>query len=427
MELFEGLTMKVLLVGSGAKESTLASILVKNPNVEFLFCAPGSLGISEYADCIDIRASDIEGLLDFAVANEIDITIPCSDQSISVGITDLFQKNGLNIFAPTQEASKIAISKAFGKKFMYKNKILTPKFGVFEKEAQALDYARKNTYPIVIKTDNHLVGQNTVICDTFPKARQAIEKAFAGLNKRVIIEDFIEGKEVSFYIISDGYNVVPLPPVATYKRVLDGNGGAVAAGMGAYAPAMNIDFEMESKIAQKIIFPTIDGLQANHTPYTGILGVDIIIDKNNNVYVLEYNSFLNDPDSQVLLPLINDDILQVFYSAINGALGDEYEFLDIDDSYNVSIVATSGNYPLPYKKGFVIDGLESVDEATVVHYNTKKNIYGELLTDGGRVLSVTASASTLGFAKEKAYEQLDFINFKNMKYRTDIAKSTIKI
>jgi phosphoribosylamine--glycine ligase len=425
---FTGVAMKVLIVGSGAREHALAWKFIQSKKLTGLYYTGGNIGISMLADSINIRPGNIEELCSYVIENEIDLTVVASETPVSLGIADLFHSRNLPIFAPTRYAAKIATSKSYAKKFMHKCGIPTPKFGVFEKENQAIEYARKANYPLVVKYDTHAANESSFICNTFDKAKKVIENCFSLLIKNIVIEEFIEGKEISFHIITDGYNAVPLPSSISYKKLLDGDGGINTPGMGAYAPCGIVNSTIEAKIAEKVIFPAIDALNHEGTPYTGFLNVDLILDKNNNIYVLEFNSGLAEPEAQTILPLIEDDLLQVVYSSSIGALGDEYEFLNINDSFAATVVLTSGGYPSSFKTGFEIEGLDEIDEEDVYifHNATKKNKYGEIVTDGGRVLSVTAEASTLSRAHDRLYETIGMINFNNMKYRKDIAKLFIE-
>lgn len=418
--------MKILIVGSGAKEYTIAKLVSQYEETELVFVAPGNDAIADFANCIDIKADDTENLVEFAKANEIDMTIAASEKSISNGIADKFNEAGLMIFAPTQEAAKITNSKSIAKKFMYKTKIPTPKFGIFDRENMAVDYARKSKYPLVIKTDAHQHGENVFICDNFKIAKRIIEDLFDSAQKKVIIEDYIAGQEFSYYIISDGYNAMPLNSVVPYKSVLEGNGGAVTSGLGAYAPFYMIDSKLESKIFKQIVYPALDELSKSKNQYVGILGIDIILDRSGNLNVIEFNPFLKEPDAQCVLQLLNEDLTQIMNAAVVGSLVDEYREIAAKPFFATSVVLSSGNYPAEGSYGEVITGLDEIEEhCEIAYFNTTKDANGNILTTGGRNIVLTTEASTLEKSAQKLYECVELIGFESMKYRKDIGKTLI--
>ena len=418
--------MKILIVGSGAKEYTIAKLVSQYEETELVFVAPGNDAIADFANCIDLKADDTENLVEFAKANEIDMTIAASEKSISSGIADKFNEAGLMIFAPTQEAAKITNSKSIAKKFMYKTKIPTPKFGIFDRENMAVDYARKSKYPLVIKTDAHQHGENVFICDNFKIAKRIIEDLFDSAQKKVIIEDYIAGQEFSYYIISDGYNAMPLNSVVPYKSVLEGNGGAVTSGLGAYAPFYMIDSKLESKIFKQIVYPALDELSKSKNQYVGILGIDIILDRSGNLNVIEFNPFLKEPDAQCVLQLLNEDLTQIMNAAVVGSLVDEYREIAAKPFFATSVVLSSGNYPAEGSYGEVITGLDEIEEhCEIAYFNTTKDANGNILTTGGRNIVLTTEASTLEKSAQKLYECVELIGFESMKYRKDIGKTLI--
>lgn len=416
--------MKILIVGSGAKEYSIAKLVSQYEETELVFVAPGNTAIDEFANCIDIKADDVDNLAEFAKANEIDLTVAASEKSIAAGIADKFNEEGLMIFAPTIEASKIANSKSIAKKFMYKSKIPTPKFGIFDRENMAVDYARKSKYPLVIKTDAHQHGENVFICDNFKIAKRIIEDLFDSAQKKVIIEDYIAGQEFSYYVISDGYNAMPLNSVVPYKSVLEGNGGAMTSGLGAYAPFYMIDSELESKIFKQIVYPALDELAKSRNQYVGILGIDIILDRSGNLNVIEFNSFLKEPDAQCVLSLLDDDIAKIMNATVVGSLVDEYREIASKPLFSTSLVLSSGNYPSEGTYGEVITGLEEAEEhCDIAYFNTLKDSGGNILTTGGRTLVLTTEASTLEKSAQKLYECVELVGFDSMKYRKDIGKT----
>ncbi len=418
--------MKVLIVGSGAKEYTLAKLISYYENTSLVFVAPGNDAISEFANCIDIKADDTNTLVEFAKANEIDLTIVCSETAINEGIAEKFNEEGLMIFAPTQEAGKIAQYKSIGKKFMYKSKISTPKFGIFERENLAIDYARKSKYPLVVKTDMHMHGENVFICDNFKIAKRVIENMFDNKHKKVVIEDFVQGQEFSYYVITDGYNAMPLSSVVPYKGSKEGNGGVITSGLGAYAPSYMINSAIEREIFKGIVYPALDELAKNGNQYIGILGIDLIIDREGKLNVIEFNSFLKEPDAQCVLELLDTNLLNLFKAAIVGSLVDDYNEIPIKPLFSTSVVLNSGNYPSEGQYGCPIAGTEEAEEqCNIAHFNTFKNNENNFCTSGGRTLTVTTNASTLEFAAKKMYECVDIIEFESKKYRKDIGKTIL--
>lgn len=417
--------MKVLIVGSGAKEYTIAKKISYYENTSLVFVAPGNDAISEFANCVDIKADDIENLLDFAKSNEIDLVIVASETAIYSGIAERFNEAGIMIFAPSSESAKITSFKSVAKKFMYKTKVPTPKFGIFDRENMAVDYARKSQYPLVVKTDMHSSGENVYVCDSFKIAKRIIENLFDSKHKKVIIEDYVAGQEFSYYIITDGYNAMPIESVVPYKGTLEGNGGNLTSGLGAYAPFYMIDRNLESKIFQDIVYPTLDELAKNGNPYVGILGIDIILDRKGKLNVIEFNPFFKEPDAQCVFELLDENLLSVLRAAIVGSLVDEYSEIKTLPMFSSSVVLSSGNYPNEGVYGAVISGLDLAEEvAEVAHFNTIKKD-DAFITAGGRTLAITATASTLENSAQKVYESLDFIDFDSKKYRKDIARTLV--
>ncbi len=418
--------MRILITGSGAKEYTLAKMMKNCENIDLVFVAPGNDAISEIANCVDIKADNVDELLEFAKANEIDMTVACSEKSVINGIADKFNDAGLMIFAPSIEAARICTSKSAAKKFMYKTKIPTPKFGVFDRENMAVEYARKSRMPIVIKSDNHMHGENAVVCDSFKEAKRVIEEAFGSFQKKIVIEDFIDGQEFSYYIITDGFNALPLNSVVPYKYSLNGDGGLINSGVGAYAPYYMLDNTIERKLFKEVIYPALDELSKNGNSYVGILGVDVIIDRDGNINVLEFNSFLQEPDAQCVLGLLNENIFYLMRSAIIGTLIDLYPEIKVLPQYAASVVLNAGNYPVSSRGGELIYGLENIeDDVETAQFKTIKQADGTYKTTGGRTLVLTAVGATLSSAVEKVYENVDLISFEGKKYRTDIGKRLI--
>ena len=419
--------MKVLVLGSGGKEHAIIWKLSQSNNVEKIFCTFKNAGIKDLAEFVDIREDDTKNLIEFIKTNEINLTVVESDTAINSGIADLLRMENIPVFGSGVAFSKIEKSKNFAKKFFHKYKIPTAHFGTFDKEAQAIEHARKANYPLVIKFDSRSSSSGTIICESFNEAKNTILFCLNNLYKPIIIEDFIIGRHVTFHVITDGYNALPLSSAFVYKKSDEGNSGYLTEGIGAYAPVSYMDEKLEEKIAHKIFFPLIDGLNSEKMTSCGVLKANIIIDDHDNPYLTGINVSFGDPESQTILPLLDEDLFAVMYSAAIGALSDDYEFLNISEDHSVCATLTSSGYPNKFKKGQLIEGLDEIDDDSVLvfHSATTKNIYEETITNGGRVLSVVTKASTLRRARDLTYETIDLIHFDGMKYRKDIAKQKI--
>ena len=413
----EKIEKKVLIIGASACEYTLAQKLSELNEVSEVFVAPGNDVMKEFCTVVDIRESNIDELLEFVLENAVNLTIVSSQAAIKNDIVAIFQQNNQMIFAPTKESANICLSKSAGKKFMYKNRILCPKFGVFDKPSLAIDYVEKSNIPVVIKTD-YSRDKGILVCNSFSVAKSFIEELFEMGENKVVIEDYILGHEFSFYVITDGYHAFPLGSAATYKYELEGDGGVLSSGMGSFVPDYKISTQIEKKIMQQIIYPTLNSLAHQHKPYVGILGVDFIMNDMEQLFAINFNSFLKSPDSQGVLTTLNENIYNLFQACVVGSLADDYEKLDIADEFAVSCVLCAK------KADSIIQGLDDLDENTqVAHFNTRKNIYLEYETAGGRTISLTRTARVLSKAVEDLYEETSLINFDGMKYRKDIGRS----
>lgn len=410
---------KVLIIGSSATEYTLAQKMSKLEEVEEVFVVPGNDAMKEFCNVIDIREKNVAELLEFALENAIDLTVATSEVSIKNDIASVFQQNNQMIFAPSKDSAQICLSKSYGKKFMYKNRIPCPKFGIFDKPSLAIDYVQKSNMPLVIKTDEHQ-EKGGLVCSSFSTAKNFVETLFDRGEHKVIIEDYILGHEFSFYVITDGYHAIPLGSVATYKSELEGNGGVLTSGIGAFSTDYKISAHVEDKILQQIIYPALNNLANQHNPYVGILGVDLVITGTEQLFALEFNTFLQTPDSQVILALLNENIYELFQACVVGSFADDYEKIDISDSYAVACVISA------ISEGKTIQGLDDLDENTqIAHFNTHKNSYLEYETPCGRTLVLTRTARVLSKAVEDLYEEIPVVNFEGIKYRKDIGKQVI--
>ena len=406
----------ILIIGKSAKEYALAQKLSKTNNIGNIYVASGNDAMKDFATCVDIREDDVAGLLDFAMENAVDLTICSSEKAIRANVVGIFQENGQMIFGSTAESAQIAINKSTGKKFLYKLHVPTARFGIFEKPQQAVDYVRNSMLPVVVKTDEHRNSNGTMICSATSIAKSFIEDCFIRNEKRVIIEDFVYGHEFSYYVTTDGYHAIPLSSVGNYKFVLDGDGGLLTPGMGAYIPDYKITRNVEQYIMQEIIFPALDSLDQKGTPYVGILGIDCVLTPDNEVVALEFNPFLQDHDCQGVLSTIEDNLFDIMYACVVGSFADDYEYINTKDEVSVSCVLSAGN-----KTDKVISGLDNLDEDTLVaHFNTRKNEYLEYLTTGDRTLVVTKNAKTYTFATDALYDEVAQIEFEGKTHRKDL-------
>lgn len=413
----EKIGKKVLIIGSSACEYSLAKKMTEYEQVSEVFVAPGNDAMKEFCTVVDIRENNIEELLEFTLENAIDLTVASSEIAIKNDIATIFQNNNQMIFAPTQESSNICSSKSFGKKFMYRNRIPCPKFGVFDKPSLAIEYISKSDIPVVIKTDSYQ-EKGVLVCNSTSIANAFTEELFSNDEKKVIIEDYIFGHEFSFYVITDGYHALPLGSVATYKNELEGNGGLISSGMGSFVPDYKVSRQIEKKIMQQIIYPTLNTLSHQHVPYVGILGVDLVMNDAEQLFVINFNPFLKSPDAQSILPTLNENLYDLFQACVVGSFADDYENIDISDNFAVSCVICAK------KTDSIIQGLDDLDDDTdVAHFNTKKNTYLEYETVGGRTLVLTRTARVLSKAIGDLYDELSFVKFEGMKYRRDIGQN----
>ncbi len=406
----------VLIIGNCAKEFAFAKKLSELDCVDKIFVARGNDAMKEFCTCVDIREDSPIELLEFAMENSVDLTVVSSEKAIKADIAGFFADNGQMVFGPMAKSAEICTSKSLGKKFMYKMHIPTAKFGIFEKANLAYDYARNSQMPIVTKTDEHRGVNGTLVCSSYSIAKSFIDESFLRGEQRVIIEDYIYGHEFSFYVVTDGYNALPLSTVANYKFSLDGDGGILTSGMGCYAPDYKISSEVEQYIMNEMILPTLDELAQNGTPYVGILGLDAVLTPEGNVVALEYNTSLQEHDCQGVLSLMDENLFYLMQACAMGTFADDYEKVEMSEQFAVSAVLSSGR-----KSGSIISGLDKLDESTkVAHFNTIKNRYLEYETVGDRTLLITKNANTISHAVENLYDEIELIEFDGKKHRKDL-------
>jgi phosphoribosylamine--glycine ligase len=425
--------MNVLLIGSGGREHALALALSKSKTLNKLFCAPGNTGTKNLAENIQLNIYSND-LIDFCRINDISLVIIGPEQPLVDGISDKLRANGIKVFGPNQNAAEIEGNKAFAKKLMRNYSIPTAQFQVFTKRSHqiALNYLKSISYPTVIKASGLAAGKGVVICNDYKAAEKTLkeyfeDEIFGDSGKTVVIEEFLEGEEASIFAITDGERYIILPASQDHKRALDGDKGKNTGGMGAYAPAKIIDSKLLEEIKTKIIKPTLRALSEENRKYIGCLYAGIILTKNGPK-VIEFNCRFGDPETQVVLPLIDGDILKLFYSAAS-------EKLDINSvKYNggtsVCVVAVSEGYPDNYKKGFEIKGINRFSDSKniIVYHAGTKEENDNIVTNGGRVLGITSviNSDNLKLAKKEAYKALSKIKFNGITFRKDIADKGIK-
>lgn len=425
--------MNVLLIGSGGREHALALALSKSKTLNKLFCAPGNTGTKNLAENIQLNIYSND-LIDFCRINDISLVIIGPEQPLVDGISDKLRANGIKVFGPNQNAAEIEGNKAFAKKLMRNYSIPTAQFQVFTKRSHqiALNYLKSISYPTVIKASGLAAGKGVVICNDYKSAEKTLkeyfeDEIFGDSGKTVVIEEFLEGEEASIFAITDGERFIILPASQDHKRALDGDKGKNTGGMGAYAPAKIIDSKLLEEIKTKIIKPTLRALSEENRKYIGCLYAGIILTKNGPK-VIEFNCRFGDPETQVVLPLIDGDILKLFYSAAS-------EKLDINSvKYNggtsVCVVTVSEGYPDNYKKGFEIKGINRFSDSKniIVYHAGTKEENDKIITNGGRVLGITSviNSDNLKLAKKEAYKALSKIKFNGITFRKDIADKGIK-
>jgi phosphoribosylamine--glycine ligase len=416
--------MKVLVVGGGGREHALAWKLSQSPKVKQLFCAPGNPGIARVAQCVEIRSDDLEGLLSFAQSHKIDLTVVGPELPLTLGVVDRFQQAGLRIFGPTKAASLIEGSKVYAKQFMKTYQIPTAKAQSFDSAEKALAYIRHQPFPLVVKAEGLAAGKGVVIVQTLGEAETAIHqimesKVFGSAGDRIVIEEFLVGEEATVLIFTDGRGISLMPASQDHKRLKDRDQGENTGGMGAYAPAPVVTPEILDQVVRRIVKPTLQGLSKEGSPYKGILYVGLMICQDGPK-VLEFNCRLGDPEAQVVLPLLDNDLVDVIEAVIEDRL--DRASIRWKSASTLCVVLASAGYPGKPKTGQPIGGLdeaEQLDQVFVFHAGTALR-RKKVVTNGGRVLGVTALGSDLRSARDRVYEAVDKIHFQGMQYRKDI-------
>lgn len=415
--------MKMLVVGGGGREHTLVWKIAQSPLVKKIYCAPGNAGISQLAECVPIKDTDINELLKFADKNHIDLTVVGPEAPLTLGIVDAFQSQGLKIFGPSKKAAEIESSKIFAKYLMEKYHIPTAAYKTFDQYEQAKKYLESASIPIVIKADGLAAGKGALVCFSPEEAQESlykmmVKRIFGDAGNRVVIEEYLRGQEASVLAFTDGVNVLPLVPAQDHKPILDGDKGPNTGGMGAYAPAVLVNEKMLKIVQEKILQPAIKGMALEDRPYRGVLYAGLMITRQGPK-VVEFNCRFGDPEAQAILPLVNNDIVPLLQSCSEMNL--ENINVKTNNKFAVCVIMASGGYPGKYEKGKEIIGLDRKfeDDVIIFHAGTKL-INGKVVTNGGRVLGVTALGDNIGDAIKRAYAAVGKITFDGAYYRKDI-------
>ena len=409
------MSKKIFIIGNSANVYALAKKLSDGNEI---FVAPGSDAIKEFATCVDIREDSALELLEFAMENGIDLTIPFSEKSLKSNITTIFNNNNLQIFAPSTQIANAIFDKALVKKMLYKLRIPTPKFGIFEKQNMAQDYIKSYKQPFVIKTNE---PSSAVILTSPLAAKTILNSYYSQKNQKVIIEDYIWGTSFSFYAITDGYKALPLGSSIVYKHSLDGGGGQLTTGMGACSPNYKLSFQNEEFLMNDVIYPIIEYFERENEPYLGIISVNAILTEDGNIQVLGLNSILNDCDADAVLSLVDENLVDLMEKCILGSFSDDVDYIKQKDLSATSIVLVCKN---AQNNQNAIENIDSLDDETMysIYPNVNKNKYLEFEANQGPVMVLSSIARTVSSSSKKVYEQAELIKFKGISYRKDICK-----
>ncbi|HOJ09062.1 MAG TPA: phosphoribosylamine--glycine ligase [Clostridiales bacterium] len=418
--------MKVLVVGGGGREHALVWKAAQNPSVEKIYCAPGNGGIAKIAQCVPIKATDIKGMVEFSKSNNIDLVIVSPDDPLAAGMVDALQEAGIRAFGPLKNAAVIEASKSFSKNLMKKYNIPTAGYDVFDNCDKAIAYLKEYKYPVVVKADGLAAGKGVIITETYEIAVEAVknimdDKIFGEAGNKVIVEEYLTGHEVSVLAFTDGKTVIPMVSSQDHKKVFDNDLGLNTGGMGAVSPSRIYTPEMADYCMKKIIRPTVEAMNKEGRTFKGVLYYGLMITESGPK-VLEYNARFGDPETQVVLPRLKTDIIDIFNAIIDEKL-DEIN-IEWDERAAACVIMASGGYPGKYETGYEIKGLcdAQKDKDTIVFHAGTKYENDRYYTSGGRVLGVTALGETLEIAVKKAYEGVSKIEFENMHYRKDIGR-----
>lgn len=422
--------MKILMVGSGGREHALIMKLLESPKVEKIYCAPGNGGISAYAECFDVDACDIEGMLNLAKRLAVDLVFVAPDDPLAIGMVDAFEEAGFKTFGPNKAAAQIEASKIFSKNFMKKHNIPTAEYEVFEDYALAEKYIENyGEFPVVLKADGLALGKGVIICQDKNEALEGlktlmVDRKMGKAGDKIVVEEFLTGPEVSVLAFTDGKTVCPMVSSKDHKRALDNDKGLNTGGMGTIAPNPYYSEEMHEKCFNDIFMPTVDGMRKEGRPFKGCLYFGLMLTKDGPK-VIEYNARFGDPEAQVVLPMLKTPLIDLVLAVIDENL--ENIKLENYDGAAACVMIASGGYPVEYKKGYEISGLDDkgqlkdIEDIFIYHSGTKKE-NGKYLTNGGRVLGVVSKAKDLNTALDKVYKAIENIRFDKMHYRKDIGR-----
>lgn len=420
--------MKVLVVGSGGREHAIVTSVAKSPRVDKIYCAPGNAGIAALAECVAIGAMEFDKLVAFAKEKEIDFTIIGMDDPLVGGVVDAFEAEGLKVFGPRKNAAILEGSKAFSKDLMKKYNIPTAAYENFTSPEEALTYLETAKMPIVLKADGLALGKGVLICNTLEEAKAGVreimeDKKFGAAGNTMVVEEFMTGREVSVLSFVDGNTIRIMSSAQDHKRAKDGDEGLNTGGMGNFSPSPFYTKEVDEFCRKHIYQATVDAMAAEGRPFTGVIFFGLMLTEDGPK-VLEYNARFGDPEAQVVLPRMKNDIIDVMEACVEGKL-DTID-LQFEDNAAVCVVLASDGYPVAYEKGFEITGLEKFDgkeDYYCFHAGTKFNEAGKIVTNGGRVLGITATGADLKEARAKAYEATEWVDFANKYMRHDIGKA----
>ena len=419
--------MNILIVGGGGREHAIAEAVRKSPRADKIYCAPGNAGMGEIAECVDIKVMEFDRLVKFAKKHDIDMAIVGPDDPLVGGLVDSFKEAGIKAFGPEKKAAILEGSKAFSKELMKKYGIPTAEYEVFTDAAKALSYLDKAKLPIVLKADGLALGKGVLICNTLDEARNGVkeimlDKKFGSAGNKMVIEEFMTGREVSVLTFCDGKTVKIMSSAQDHKRAGDNDTGLNTGGMGTFSPSPFYTKKINDYCKKHIFQPTVDAMKAEGREFKGVIFFGLMLTEDGPK-VLEFNARFGDPEAQVVLPRMKNDIIDVMEACINGTLGKIQ--LEFEDNAAVCVVLASDGYPVKYTKGHVIKGLENFEDKDgyyCFHAGTKKTTKG-IVTNGGRVLGITAKGDDLHKARSNAYEAVTWIDFDNKYFRRDIGKA----
>lgn len=420
--------MKILIVGGGGREHAIAAAVAKSPKADTIYCAPGNAGIAQVAECVPIGVDEFDKIASFAKEKEVDLVIVGPDDPLAAGIVDVLEAAGLRVFGPRKNAAILEGSKAFSKDLMKKYNIPTAAYETFDDAEQAAAYLEQAEYPVVLKADGLALGKGVLICNSKDEALEGmksimLDKQFGSAGNRMVVEEFMTGREVSVLSFVDGKTIRIMTSAQDHKRACDGDKGLNTGGMGTFSPSPFYTKEVDDFCKQYIYQPTVDAMANEGRAFKGIIFFGLML-TDKGPRVLEYNARFGDPEAQVVLPRMKNDIVDVIEACIDGTL-DKTE-LQFEDNAAVCVVLASQGYPVKYDKGLVISGLEKFRDAGgyyCFHAGTKFDSQGNIVTNGGRVLGITATGDDLKTARAKAYEAAGWVDFANKYMRTDIGKA----